>query len=203
MRLELIFGSQSNGSCTNVSQSSDGIPVCAAPGTSVLNDDIIPALDGVNSLNTSSWAAELFTLNRENGRIILSFEVNSTDHDRMELAVFNCPGMGINSSVVDIYFDSSFRPDRTGTMNRQLLGSLSTRSQLNGTSCDHLLVFCVRYNASMGAPSQTRHINLMFPPASQTNSKYVFLGEVTFLNGGSEPCDLTPEPGEINLLALL
>ena len=138
-------------------------------------------------------ATELFTLNGERGRIILSFEVDSMDHDRMELAVFNCPNMGIDSPMVDIYFDFSFRPDRTG-MNRTL-GNLSTESPLVGTSCDHLLVFCVKYNTCVKAPSPTHYINLVFPRASQTGSMYVFLGEVTFLKGGDEPCDFTPRPG--------
>ena len=162
----------------------NGNPVCA--GTSVLNDGIIPTLDGISSNETSSWATELFTctLSEENGRIILSFEVDSMDHDCMELAVFNCPDMGIDSPMVDIYFDSSFRPDRTG-VNRPL-GNLSTESQLVGTSCDHLLVFCVKYYTSV-AP--TNNINLVF---LNTSSTYVFLGEVTFLKGGDEPCDPTP-----------
>ena len=191
-RLELVYGSQSNGGCTNESQSLNRIPVCA--NTSVLNDGIIPTLDGISSNETSSWATELFTLSGENGRIILSFEVDSMDHDRMELAVFNCPDMGINSPVVNISFDSSFRPDRNGT--GQPVGDLSTESQLNGTSCDHLLVFCVKYDTSVDAPSPTDNINLVFPSTSQTNSMYVFLGEVTFLNGSDKPCDPTPRPGE-------
>ena len=194
-RLELVYGSQSNGNCTNVSQSLNGIPVCA--GTSVLNDGIIPTLDGISSNETSSWATELFTLSGENGRIILSFEVDSMDHDHMELAVFNCPDTGINSSMVDIYFDSSFRPDRI-SMN-QPLGNFSTESQLVGTSCDHLFVFCVKYNTSVDAPSPTHYINLVFPRASQTESKYVFLGEVTFLKGGDKPCDPTPRPGKLTI----
>ena len=196
-RLELVFGSKRNGSCTNVFQSLDGITVCA--GTSVLNDGIIPTLDGISSNETSSWAIELFTLSGESGRIILSFEVDSMDHDHMELAVFNCPGLGvgINSPVVNIHFDSTFRPDRIGT--NQSLGDLSTESQLVGTSCDHLLVFCVKYNTSVDAPSPTRYINLVFPGASQTGSKYVFLGEVTFLKGGDEPCDPTPRPGKLTV----
>ena len=193
MRLELVFGSKSNGSCMDISDSLDGSPVCA--GTSVLNDDIIPTLDGISSNRTSMWATELFTLSGERGRIILSFEVDSMrDLDRMELAVFNCPDMGISSSMVDIYFGSSFRPDIIGT--NQPLGNFNTESQLVGTSCDHLLVFCVPYNTSVDAPSPTRYINLVFPQASGTRSKYVFLGEVTFLKGGDEPCDpTTPRPG--------
>ena len=120
-RLELVYGSQSNGGCTNVSQSLDGDPVCA--GTSVLNDGIIPTLDGISS---SSWATELFTLSGGRGRIVLSFEVDSMDHDHMELAVFNCPDIGIDSPMVDIYFDSSFRPDRIVT--NQPIGDFNTES---------------------------------------------------------------------------
>ena len=165
--MEFVYGSQNNTGCTNVSQSLNGIPV--SPGTSVLNDGCIPTLDGISSNETSSWATELFTLSGERGRIILSFEVDSMDHDRMKLAVFNCPDMGINSPVVDIYFDSSFRPNRIG---RSLsLGDFNTESQLVGTSCDHLLGFCVKYNTSVDTP--THYVNLVFPGASQTTSKYV------------------------------
>ena len=199
LRLELVYGSQCNGSCTNVSQSLYGIPVCT--GTSVLNDGIIPALDGISSNEASSWATELFTLSGVSGRIILSFEVDSMDHDRMELAVFNCPGMGINSPRVDIFFDSPFRPDRIGSI--QSLGNLSTESQLVGTSCDHLIVFCVKYNTSVDAPSPTNNISLVFPRANQTSSKYVFLGEVTFLKGGDEPCDPTPRPGKLTIITFV
>ena len=194
-RLELVFGSKNNGSCTNESQSLNKTPVCA--GTSVLNDGIIPPLDGISSNETSSWATELFTLSGERGRIILSLEVDSMDHDRMELAIFNCPNMGIDSPMVDIYFDSSFRPDRIGS--GQPLGNLSTESPLVGTSCDHLLVYCVKYNTSVDAPPPTNNINLVFPGASETGSKYVFLGEVTFLKGGDESYDPTPKPGKLTI----
>ena len=86
-RLKPVFGSQNNGSCTSSNTSLNGSFVCI--GTSVLNDGIIPALDGI-TIN-SLWASKLFTLNGTRGRIVLSFEVDSDSHDRMELAVFNCP----------------------------------------------------------------------------------------------------------------
>ena len=134
---------------------------------------MIPTLDGISSNETSSWVTELFTLSGERGRIILSFEVDSMDHDRMELAVFICPDMGINSSVVTIYFGSSFRHDGIGT--NQPLGSFSTESQLVGTSCDHLLLFCVKCNTSVDAPSPTDNINLEFLKASQLAPNMCFL----------------------------
>ena len=154
-------------------------------GTSVLNDGFIPPLDGVSS--NSTWASELFTLNGTRGIIRLSFEVDSENHDCMELAVFNCPEMRINLSSVSVYFDSSFRPDR----NDSTLGTLIMESQLMATSCDHLLVFCVKYNTTQ---SPTQFINLVIP--SNSSVDYVFLAEVTFLDGGNEPCYLTPRSGK-------
>ena len=68
-RLELVYGSKRNGNCTNVSQSFDGSPVCAS--TSVLNDGIIPSLDGISSNETSSWATELFTLRKKRKNYII------------------------------------------------------------------------------------------------------------------------------------
>ena len=181
-RLELIFGSQNNGNCSDVSVSLVGSPVCA--GRSVLNDGIIPPLAGVNS--SSAWASKLFTLNGIRGRIALSFEVDSESHDCMELAVFNCPEMRISLPSFSVYFDESFRPDRNDGMLRTLI----MESQAMNISCDQLLVFCVKYNMTQ---PPTRFINLVF---LKSNSDHVFLGEVTFLSGGSEPCDLaTPIQG--------
>ena len=148
-RLELVYGSQKNASCTELYM--DISIICN--GTSVLNDGIIPALDEVNTSN-STWASELFTLRGRHGVIRLSFEVNSENHDRMELAVFNCPEMGISFSSISVYFDSSFRPDS----DDRTLGTFIMNSQLMNTSCDHLLVFCVKYNTTQ---PPTRFINLV------------------------------------------
>ena len=127
------------------------------------------------------WASELFTLNGFNP-IRLSFELDSDNHDRMELAVFNCPEMGISLSMLSVHFDSSFRPDRVRNYD---FGNLTVEAQIMNTSCDHLLVFCVKYNTTQ---PPTRFINLEIPATSSEN--YVFLGEVTFFNGGNKSCDL-------------
>ena len=162
-----------NASCTEFFTNSDNI--CS--GTSVLNDSIIPAVD----TSRPAWASQLFTLSGTRGIIRLSFEVNSSNHDRMELAVFNCPEMGIGLSSIRVYFDQSFRPGRDNTT----LGTLIVEPQLMATSCDQLLVFCVKYDTTQ---SPTRFINLEI--LNNTSEDYVFFGEVTFLNGGNEPCNL-------------
>ena len=174
-----------NANCSNVTGSNNNI--CA--GTSVLNDGVIPAVDTSNT----AWASQLFTLDENRRPIRLSFELDSENHDRMELAVFNCPRMGIGFSSVTVYFDSSFRPDRDDST----LGTFIMDSQVMNTSCDRLLVFCVKYDTTM-PQNATQFINLEIPRASSRD--YVFLGEVTFLNGGSEPgCDFTmPTEGIIH-----
>ena len=173
-RLESVSGSKVNANCTEFFMGRSS--TCS--GTSVLNDGIIPALDTSNP----AWASQLFTLSGTRGIIRLSFELDSANHDRMELAVFNCPEMGIGLSSVRVYFDESFRPDRSGSE----LGIFIMESQLMATSCDRLLVFCVKYNTTQ---TPTRFINLEF--LDNTSENHVFLGEVIFLNGGNEPCDFS------------
>ena len=177
-RLESVNGSKVNASCTELFMGRKN--TCS--GTSVLNDGITPMLDGIDSSDT--WASQLFTLSGTRGIIRLSFEVESANHDRMELAVFNCPEMGIGLSSIRVYFDESFRRDRDDSE----LGTLIMESQLMVTSCDRLVVFriCVRYNTTQ---SPTRFINLEIP--TNSSADHVFLGELTFLNGGSEPCYLS------------
>ena len=178
-----------NASCSSLSVGNSVI----CDGTSVLNDGRIPALNRVSSNPASNWATELFTVRRPGvtSRILLSFEVDSNNHDRMKMAVFNCPEMGISAPLVDVYFNNSFRPDRSDRKLAMGNASISNLS-LSDVSCDHLLVFCFKYPPTV---SPTRYIDLEFPVQENIDSSYVFLGEVTFLSGGSEPCDPTPRPG--------
>ena len=176
LRLESLYGSDMNGSCTLVSGSCN-----SCNGTSVLNDGEVPVLSGVSNDSESQFATELFTLRRrEMARITASFELEDANHDRVELAVFNCPELGISTPEVNVYFDSSFRPGRED----RSLGVSNTSVSLTETSCDQLLVFCVKYNSG-----SSRYINLEFPfPSNNINSTFLFLGEVTFLNGSGAPC---------------
>ena len=179
-RLVLLNGSQNNGSCQDLSSTLNR-PICT--GTSVLNDGIIPDLVGVGQSNPQ-WASELFTLS---GTITirLSFELDSIDHDRMELAVFNYPAMSINLPMLNVYFDSSFRPDRVQNNDTLGLSNLAVEAQIMNTSCDHLLVFCVKYH-----PTQlpTQFINFGIPHSS--SGAFMFLGEVTFLMVATNPATL-------------
>ena len=146
--------------------------------TSVLNDGDVPVLSGVSNDSRTSWAARLFTMRRVGamGRIIVSFELNNTNHNRVELAVFNCPEiMGINTPSVNIYFGDVFRPESVNNS----VGELNTYRVMPKTSCDGLLTFCVEYEGSRSS----RYINIEFPFEENVISLYVFLGEVTFLSG--------------------
>ena len=178
-RLQPLFGSEMNGRCTSISGDNNNI----CNGTSVLNDGIIPALSGVSDDPQSQWADQLFTMGRTmtgTARVILSFEVERAIYNRLELAVFNCPGQGIYTPVVNVYVDFSFRPERSDST----IGFFNTNRSLLSTSCDHLIKFCVQFSGSVSVP----YFNLEFPHQDNSNSSFVFLGEVTFLRNAAEPC---------------
>ena len=160
----------------------DGISIC--DGTSVLNNGIIPTLGEISNNPRSQWASQLFTMNRTvttSGvdNITLSFQVGleRTDHDRMEISVFNCPRMGIHTPAIKVFTDTSFRP-KSATFS-----FLHTSASLLTTSCDHLLKFCIKFQGSLSS----QFYSIQFP--FQEGSNFVFLGEVTFLNAVGEPCD--------------
>ena len=105
----------------------------------MLNDGIIPALSGISNSSQSEWADHLFTMRRtlsnSSAGIVLSFEVEPVNHDRMKLALFNCPERAIYTPVVNVYVDTSFSPEH--------LDILKMSQPLSETSCDHLIEFCV------------------------------------------------------------
>ena len=190
-QLVSMFGSDVNGRCTSISGTDSNI----CNGTSVLNDDIIPALSGVSQENNSEWADQLFTMRRAgNQRIILSVEVPpGINHDSVQMTVFNCPPQGIYAPVVNVYGDIALRPEITGSLPTNLF---FTNETLTATSCDHLIKFCVDFRSALSLP----YYILEFP--YQNNSDFVFLNEVTFSNLLDAPCpppelitmSVTPSP---------
>ena len=175
-RARSLFGSNMTGHCTSVMDDN----ICN--GTSVQNDGVVPVLNGVINDSNSTWAEQLFTMERPGtSRIFMSFELEDTNHDRIELSVFNCPHFWINAPQVNVYFDSSFRPLRK--VDRSF-GTSNINVSLSDTSCDYLYKFCVRYD---GVES-SRFINLEFPFVAGANNSRVFVGEVTFVNGSGSPC---------------
>ena len=186
-----LFGSSEIGDCTSsvIGES------LYCNGTSVLNDRDIPVLSGVCNETNSTWAEQLFTTMRPaTSRILMSFELEDATHDRIELSVFNCPELRINTPKAEVYFDTSFRPARE--IDRSV-GVFDTTVPLSNTSCDYLIKFCIRYSTS-AVPS--RFVNLDLPFVEGTNTNRVFVGEVTFLNGGGSPCGppelITTTPGK-------
>lgn len=160
----------------------DSISIC--DGTSVLNDGIIPTLGEISYDLQSQWAGQLFTMNRTVtatglANITLSFQVGSerTEHDRMEIVVFNCPQKRIYTPTVKLFVDTSFRPRAAP------FSFLQTSASLQTTSCSHLLKFCVKFAGT----TSSQYFSIQFP--YQEGSNYVFLGEVAFLNAAGDPCD--------------
>ena len=143
----------------------------------MLNDGIIPALSGVSDNPSSQWAAQLFTMARSGTEdIIVAFEVEQRNYDRVELAVFNCPERGIYAPQVEVHIG------RNADLDGSSLQRLITQP-LPNTSCDYLLKFCIQF-PTRGVP----YYNLVFP--YQNNSNSIFLGEVTFKDYINDvPCD--------------
>ena len=99
----------------------DSISIC--DGTSVLNDGNVPPLGEISDDPQSQWAGQLFTMNRTVttsgvANITLSFQVGlkCTEHDCMEIVVFNCPQKGIYTPTVKLFIDNTFRP-KTAPIN--------------------------------------------------------------------------------------
>ena len=167
---ESVFGSQADGGCTSISNN-----ICN--GTSMLNDGDIPALSGVSDSPSSQWAAQLFTMTRSGTEnIILTVEVDGVSHDRVELAVFNCPEREIYAPQVQVYFANSDGISLFMVANQSL----------TNTSCDYLLKFCVDFPTA-----EVTHYNVIFPYGINSNS--VFLGELTFFNYIEEVVCVPPE----------
>ena len=180
-RTESMFGSLENGNCSSVIPGSYRGSICN--GTSVLNDGIIPALSNIND-SESLWAAQLLTMkqSRSTEPIVLSFKVENQIYNVncIELAVFNCPQGGMNATRINIYSDTSFRPEREDTS----FGSNETNYFLSNTSCDYLVKFYVSFT-----PVNSSYFNIEFP--AHTSENYVFLGEVSFLTG-ADNCEQYP-----------
>ena len=164
-----LFGSPVNGGCSLTSGTNNDI----CDGTSVLNDGILPALSGVSSDPASQWASELFTMRRSGtDRIVISVVLPSGRiHNRMELAVFNCPQWGIYAPQIIVELAN--------------VGNIVANVALPNVSCEHLLKFCVEFNTGVSIP------NLILMFSYQNNSNFVFLGEVIFINipVQNSPCD--------------
>ena len=183
-RMVSMFGSLTTGNCSSLipgPSEQNGIyrgSICN--GTSVLNDGIIPSLTKVSN---DSRAAQLLTMRQHRYlQIVLSFEVENQLYDCMELAVFNCPEVGIHASRINIYSDISFRPER---QNSSFGKNIKETFLLGNISCEYLVKLYVSFMSV-----NSSYFNIEFPGLTSA-SNYVFLGEVSFLSGAGD-CEQWP-----------
>ena len=188
-RIEARFGSSPTGNCSSVIHGpspQNGLyrgSICN--GTSVLNDGIIPALSDINwdSGSLSNWATQLLAMKNENNLpIVLSFQVENQVYNCIELAVFNCPEENVNASIINIYRDTSFRPENE---NESLGVSIKSDYSLSNTSCDYLLKFYVNIMSEV----KSSYYNIEFPTFNPEN--FIYVGEVSFLTGADD-CERWP-----------
>ena len=78
-----VNGSSEDGNCYLK------LTLCNEPTTSVLQDGIIPTLDG------NMWASQLLTMNPTKSNINITFDFKDTQDyaelQRVEVVMFNCP----------------------------------------------------------------------------------------------------------------
>jgi hypothetical protein len=142
-----LFGSRVNGGCSSIPGTNNEI----CDGTSVLNDGILPALSGVSNNPASQWASEFFTMRRSGtDQIAVSVEVPSgRTHDRVELAVFNCPHVQLGIYAPRIIVDIT------------VLGTIADAT-LPDVSCEYLLKFLcgVQYSCKIRSPKHQTCVSL-------------------------------------------
>ena len=165
-------GSSQFGRCSSISHYNAHSSICEAPTSSVLFDDIIPTLTG---LDGNMWANQLLTLqlNRPSGsEIIFDFTGMSNYEivERVELVMFNCPEWGIAVQNIGIWRAQSISGPRN------LAGAFFSTI----ASCDSLVRVC-----TSSLDITTPVIHLQFIPA--TNSNRTYLAEVGFY-GDSSAC---------------
>ena len=171
-----MFGSLKDGNCSSLMDSPHRGKICNS--TSLLTDGVIPALSNLSNDSSSLWASQLLTMSQsstDSERIVLSFELENQVYDCVELAVVNCPRWHWNASRVNIYSDTSFRPER----ENESLGTMKANYVLSNTSCDYLVKFYVSF-----MPVNASYFNIEFPASTSNNN--VFVGEISFFSGADD-----------------
>ncbi len=159
-----VNGSSQDGNCSLMSTAH--LTQCNEPTTSILQDEIIPTLTG---LDGDMWASQLLTINTDNLTTDITFDFEATPGyvgvARIEVVMFNCPEWGISVDSITLH------------------GSNTTTSILDTispiiTSCDSLVRVCKSKPVSSTRTALTLRFNLS--PAST----WVHLAEVFFYGAG-------------------
>ena len=159
-----VNGSNTTGRCSNLmfSDAESPLRLCFDPTSSVLFDDVIPTLTG---LDGNMWAAQLLTLRNTApmaGQEIFNAQVDavfldSTALSRVEVVMFNCQSWGIGAPSITIITENfPAKPVNVGV-----------------DSCNSLVRTCVTLDIN-----DTDLVALSFLALS--GSEFVHLAEVTF-----------------------
>ena len=171
-------GSDPNGGCSRVT---GGGRICVQldeGGTSDLNDCIIPSLGGFQT----SWAAGLFTVNRNGQSFYIGFEFNGPENfTRVELDLLNCPEWGIAAETITVY-EYNF-----GILN--FVAAIATelgRRTTNATSCTSIVRVVIPLELPQN-PTIPYVIDFTFSNTA-TNIQWVHIAEVRFLEEEGTQC---------------
>ena len=139
---------------------------CLQPTSSVLFDERVPALTG---LDGDMWASQLLTINTMESSTTFIFDFTDTPGydriERVEVVMFNCPQLRIASTTIIL----------NGAEVRGQPFNITSISSL--TSCESLVRVCL--SAFVSRPL----ISLQF--ILEQDSDWVHIAEVTFYARGS------------------
>ena len=170
-------GSSSSGHCSQYSINSQDEIICTLPSTSVLFNDKIPTLTG---LDGDMWASQLLTLRRLTSNTEITFDFITApvpDVGRVEVVMFNCPEWGIVvESILLFGAESSVHP-YSRNVNILAFKNISD----DGSSCDSLLRVCL----AIPPTTKTSLFILEFVSGSPALN-WTYLAEITFYYIGDD-----------------
>jgi len=144
--VESVNGSSATGHCSNVTNSTS---TCENPASSVLFDEKIPTLTG---LDGDMWASQLLTARPASGTTEISFDFSNHPNfivRRVEVVIFNCPQINQMTAVQRIELHEGLSS----------FSSLISATNPNTTSSDSLVRVCLP-NAVTTIPRLTLRLTL-------------------------------------------
>ena len=174
-------GSSATGQCSTITLNIQGTSTCGAAASSVLFDENIPRLTG---LDGDTWAKQHLILYQPDfAPSSFNLDLNifpSLTIRRAEVVLFNCPQWGIGAESIQIeYFDERrLRFLSTETVHPTVL------------SCTSLLRVCI----PLDYPNTLRQIRMHFSPFSGAQQA-IHIAEIAFYYSSPCPAFFTTLPG--------
>ena len=169
-----VNGSSATGHCSNYASRA-----CNDPASSVLFDEYIPTLTG---LDGDTWASQLLTIQEPSVLILFDFTdtPNYTGVEAVEVVAFSCLEWGIAAREINLAVNPS---------NLHVVATNFISQDSSYRSCEHLVRYCIQ--------GETTHRVLILRFNLISTNDWLHLAEVRFhTNSSACPHDtiITPPP---------